>query len=537
MEYEGRGKFQHRTPNFFESGNIQIRSGKMKTIVTSLIVLVVLSAATLAGGREASGRVHRPGPRQKAQSKYGPEFGSPGWQFQPGRLHRPKPSRNPHSRYGPEYGCVKWKFETGGPVTASVALSHNRKLVYIPCEDGKLYAVNAETGSLVWSYDANSPLLGGPSVGRRGTVYVGASDGKLHAVGRKGRPLWTYSTEGLIYASPALAAGQIYACSEDGMIYALAPDGNELWSFETDGFAMIYGAIFATAQIGADGTVYVAGVYDPNLYALEPNDGSIKWARSFEAPLDPCDPNSRMTAGWPFAPPVVAPDGTIYQTLLYNANLYAVEPETGATIWSTDLAGTVVWLLEDPTDPYVGFLHVWYGPGELPDYIGGYKVIDVKGKNYRGGSMSKPALARDGTIYVAFDDSYLRAVNPDGTVKWAACLGAVSWDALPGGYTLTVDDAGLIYAASDDKNVYVVDADGNQIAQFEGGGWLSHPVIAPNGTLLVSDANNTVWAISEQACDGEEPVLDGADGAEESEAVEPEGKQRPEPRAKIRVRR
>jgi outer membrane protein assembly factor BamB len=331
-----------------------------------------------------------------------------------------------------------------------------------------------------------------------------------------------------------LAAEQIYACSLDGLVYALTQDGNDLWTFETDGFATIDGAIFATPQVGPDGIIYVAGVYDPNLYALDANDGSIKWARTFEAPSDPCDPNSRVTVGWPFAPPAVAPDGTIYQTLLYNANLYAVEPETGATIWSKDLAGTIVTLEEEP---YYGFHFTWFGAGEPPDYIGGYKVIDVKGKNYRGGSMSKPALGPDGTIYVAFDDSYLRAVNPDGTVKWAACLGPVSWNALPGGYTLTVDDTGLIYAASDDNHLYVVDPEGSLIAEFQGDGWLSHPVIARDGTLLVSDANNTVWAISEQACDGEEPVLNGIDGQEPSEPIKLKGKQKPKPKAQIRVRK
>jgi outer membrane protein assembly factor BamB len=452
-----------------------------------------------------------------------------------GPVRRLRPPRNPHSRYGPEYGCVKWQFQAGGPVTASVALSHNKRRVYIPCEDGKLYALDAKSGALLWSYDANSPLLGSPAVRPGGRVYVGASDGKLHAIGRRGRLLWTYPTDGAIYASPGLADGHVYACSLDGLVYALTQDGNDLWSFETDGFATIDGAIFATPQTGPDSTLYIAGVYDPNLYALSPADGSIIWARSFEAPLDPCDPNSPMMVGWPFAAPAVAPDGTIYQTLLYNANLYAVEPETGETIWSTDLAGTIVRLYDEQLNYTFSF--IWFGPGEPPEYIGGYRVDSVLGKNHRGGSMSKPALARDGTIYVAFDDSYLRAVNPDGTVKWAACLGPVSWDALPGGYTLTVDDAGLIYAASDDKNLYVVDPDGNQIAQFEGDDWLSHPVIARDGTLLVSDANNTVWAISEQACDGEEPVLDGSDGQEPNEPIELKGKQRPKPKAKIRVRR
>jgi outer membrane protein assembly factor BamB len=451
-----------------------------------------------------------------------------------GPVRRLRPPRNPHSRYGPEYGCVKWQFQTGGPVTASVALSHNKRRVYIPCEDGKLYALDAKSGSLLWSYDANSPLLGSPAVRPGGRVYVGTSDGELHAIGRRGRLLWTHTADEAIYASPVLADGRIYACSLDGLLYALTQDGNDLWSFETDGFATIDGAIFATPQTGPDGTLYVAGVYDPNLYALDPNDGSIIWARSFEAPLDPCDPNSPMMVGWPFAAPAIAPDGTIYQTLLYNANLYAVEPETGATIWSADLAGTVVRLEEEPG---YGFPFTWFGVGELPDYIDGYRVDSVLGKNHRGGSMSKPALGPDGTIYVAFDDSYLRAVNLDGTVKWATRLGSVGPVTLVGGFTLTVDDAGLIYAASDDNNLYVVDPDGNQIAQFKGDDWLSHPVIARDGTLLVSDANNTVWAISEQACDGEEPVLNGANGQEPSEPIELTGKQKPKPKPSIRVRR
>jgi outer membrane protein assembly factor BamB len=496
----------HVSPYFFGSGNFQLRSGKMKTTRKTLLVYVMLGVLVLCTSVLAS------------------------------PVRRLRPPRNPHSRYGPEYGCVKWQFQTGGPVTASVALSHNKRRVYIPCEDGKLYALDAKTGSFLWSYDANSPLLGSPAVRPGGRVYVGTSDGELHAIGRRGRLLWTYPTEGAIFASPGLAAERLHVCSLDGSVYSLACDGNELWSFETDGFATIDGAVFATPQTGPDGTLYVAGVYDPNLYALDPNDGSIIWARSFEAALDPCDPNSPMTVGWPFAAPVVAPDGTVYQTLLYNANLYAVEPEAGETIWSTDLAGTVV-RLRLPEPPNYEFTFTWFGVGEPPDYIDGCRVVDVLGKNHRGGSMSKPALARDGTIYVAFDDSYLRAVNPDGTVKWATRLGSLDVGALVGGFTLTVDDAGLIYAASDDNYLYVVDPDGNEIAQFQGDDWLSHPVIARNGTLLVSDANNTVWAISERACDGEEPVLDGPGLPEPSEPTKVKGRWKHKSRAGIRVRR
>ncbi|MHC4500249.1 MAG: outer membrane protein assembly factor BamB family protein, partial [Planctomycetota bacterium] len=402
-------------------------------------------------------------------------------------------------RYGPEFGCVKWKFETDGPVTAAVTVG--RKIeqttkTYIACEDGRLYALDADTGAVVWSYDTNSALIGSAAEGRDGTVYIGSEGGKLYAIDKKGQLLWTHTTGGPVYSSPAISPnGRIYACSLDGVIYALARDGSELWSFETGGVGVTGGSILASLAIAADGTVYTAGLYDPNLYALNQEDGSVKWYCSFN---DPCDPNSRN--GWPFASPVVAPDANIYMSLLYDPNLYAINPNDGSIIWATNLADPCSGWFEPDC-----FYPPWPGPCILL-----YQLADS--------GWSEPALAPDGTIYVSFDDPYLRAVDPNGTIKWVTKLGEM------GGFTLTVGGDGLIYAASDDKNVYVVNGEGAEIAQFEGDDWLSWPVIGADGTLYVSDANNAVWAISEEACDGETPVLDGRGGVESKRPVKFKGR-------------
>jgi hypothetical protein len=112
-------------------------------------------------------------------------------------------------------------------------------------------------------------------------------------------------------------------------------------------------------------------------------------------------------------------------------------------------------------------------------------------------SWSEPALGPDGTIYVSFDDAYLRAVDPNGSIKWVTRLGMM------GGFTLTVGSDGLIYAASDDSHLYVVSPDGEELARFEGYNWLSFPVIAADNTIIVSDANNIVWAIGGNGCEGQ----------------------------------
>ncbi len=394
-------------------------------------------------------------------NSYTPHPAVPGkWKSLGGNFRRTGLSEN----YGPEVGCIKWSFDTEGPVSASVTIGAGDR-VHIACEDGKLYTLDAD-GSLVWSYDVNSALLSSPTISANGTVYAGSRDGKLYAISIGGSLLWTHAAYGVVYSSVAVSQdGNVYACSEDGVLYALDQDGSELWTFGTDGIGLSSeNSILASPAIGADGTVYIGGLYDANLYALDANDGSVKWTCGFKS-KEREFPIMIPTEGWPFASPVVGEDGTIYQTLLYDPNLYAIDANDGNIIWSATL-GKVEYDLLGLASPVPGCV---YG-------------------------LSEPAIGPDGTIYVSLDDPNLRAVNPDGSIKWETPLGGV------GGYTLTVGSDGLIYAACDDNYVYVVDADGEVVSQFQGDGWLSFPVIAADNTIIVSDVNNTVWAIEAGVC-------------------------------------
>ncbi|MGA2172624.1 MAG: PQQ-binding-like beta-propeller repeat protein [Sedimentisphaerales bacterium] len=432
----------------------------------------------------------------------------PEWQHK-GWLPGPDLSQNK----GPQLGCVKWVFDTNGPVSSQVAVtmpSWNSYGVYIGCEDGNIYALD-DQGELIWNYDINTPIVGSPAVGYYGMVYAAGQNGELYAIDDYGDLRWTQTTNAPIYSTPVVGySGKIYVCSEDGLIYALDGDGSELWTFATTGPGKLKGAILATPVIERNGAVYVAGLYEPNLYALDANNGSVKWVCDIGA----VEPNK----GQIVAPPAIGHDGTIYQTLVNDPNLYAIDPCTGNIIWSTPLRPEPHYycapdneLCCETINQYLVALRNHTTPDDC--VVDNYLHYCDEGKwqgisaltweyYYEGSSgWSSPVIGLDGTIYVSFDDPYLRAVEPNGTIKWITRLGMV------GGFTLSIDRDGLIYAASDDGYVCVVNADGIEVSRFKGVGWVSFPAITEDGTLFVSDSNNRVWAITNTPCDGQQPVL------------------------------
>jgi outer membrane protein assembly factor BamB len=369
--------------------------------------------------------------------------------------------------WGPELGCIKWQFETSGPVSASVTVGYDGR-IHIPCEDGNLYTVDAN-GVLLWSYEVNSPILSSPTIRDDGSVYVGTSEGMFYAIDIDGNLRWTYNAGGMVYSSAAVSKdGKVYLGTTNGVLHALGEDGSELWAFETGGHGSAEtGAIFSSATIDTNGVVYVGSVYDSSLYALDGNDGTIEWVCQFDS------------GGWPFASAVLAEGNSIlYQTLINDPNLYAIDSNDGHIIWEVNLSNK-------DSNMFEHYYVEETAEGNETHYI----ISDS--------SYSEPVIGDDGTIYVSFDDPHLRAVEPNGVIKWVTRLGML------GGFTLSNGSDGLVYAASDDMQVYVVNPEGEEIARFEGQDWLSFPVITEEHTLIVSDSNNVVWAIGGEDCEGE----------------------------------
>lgn len=320
---------------------------------------------------------------------------------------------------GPQIGCIKWQYHTPEAVTTGLVVGADNNL-HIVCEDGILYTVDAD-GQEVWQFDSGSELIETPSVGPDGSVYFGAKNGKLYALDKQGQLRWTHNTGGIVYCSPAVADdGKVFFGSQDGTLYALGADGSELWRFTVPTASQTAVAMQASPAIGQDGNIYIGSLFRPVLYALNPNDGSIVWQTQSLGGAGIC------------TSPVVADNGTIYLNTKDDTHLLAIHPADGTVLWSIDLRDPVYGPF-DPADPDT--FSAW----------------------------NPPALGPDGTIYVSFDDSYVRAVNPYGALKWITCLG------MGEGFSLTVDAAGRIYAAGEDSSIYVLEPQEGRVASVLNG--------------------------------------------------------------------
>jgi outer membrane protein assembly factor BamB len=99
-------------------------------------------------------------------------------------------------------------------------------VVYFGSNDGKIYALNAATGAFKWSYTANGNVASSPAIAD-GLVFVGSDDHKLYVLNASnGDVIWSYATGDMVVSSPAVAYGVVFVGSYDHMVYAFGSSLN-----------------------------------------------------------------------------------------------------------------------------------------------------------------------------------------------------------------------------------------------------------------------------------------------------------------------
>jgi large repetitive protein len=273
----------------------------------------------------------------------------------------------------------------------------------------RIYALDNSSGAELWSFSwptiSNRSIGGDTSLARLGDdrVLTGFYDRNLRSFGlvalREGKPLWEkiIGTSSFRISTSRARSNEVILLAGGRALIALDERGNELWHQSTvteqylspvenvsgellhldgDGTNLaivlrsLDGQELRRVPTSADawapafrpgGGFYVSGNVSNTITAFTP-DGTELW--------------SLQRPEWAFCTPAIAADATTYVTGRVEDRdpvLLAVHPE-GQLRWSFSLG--------------------W------------------------GHALASPVLGRDGTIYLVTGDRWVRAINPDGTLKW-----------------------------------------------------------------------------------------------------------------------
>ena len=140
---------------------------------------------------------------------------------------------------GAERGRKIWSFEADEVNTSA---AYWKRTIFIASDGGTLYALNARNGKLRWSAQSNSTFgsreffYATPTVAY-GRVYIGNTDGTMYVYGaRSGRLLWRRPLGSYIYGAAAVHKRRVFVGTYDGKFYALdAATGDTLWQIDAPG--------------------------------------------------------------------------------------------------------------------------------------------------------------------------------------------------------------------------------------------------------------------------------------------------------------
>jgi outer membrane protein assembly factor BamB len=174
-----------------------------------------------------------------------------------------------------ETGALRWVFETGHRVWATPLIVADT--VYIGSLDRHFYALNLSDGEVRWDFHAEGAFAGTPAL-RDGTLYIGSFDDRLYALDADtGAERWRFAGENWFWGGPAVHGDVVYAVDVNGNVYAVgAETGEQIWH------RALEEPVRAGPALSEDGSQLFVGSQDGTLHALDSADGFVVWSRESE---------------------------------------------------------------------------------------------------------------------------------------------------------------------------------------------------------------------------------------------------------------
>jgi outer membrane protein assembly factor BamB len=301
-------------------------------------------------------------------------------------------------------------FRTGNAIFSTPILDSEERL-FVGSADHKIYAIDPHEGMKLWEHDVGEIIDSAGCVGKDGTVYIAAGDGKIHAYVPDGTEKWTFdifkrkkeqftfSTNYWFEANITLGPDNyLYVANDDFFLYKLSLDGKPIWGYRT-GFL-----VWSVPSFGKDDTVYLAG-FDHILYALDMKTGHEKWKTNLGGSL--------------VSSPAIGEDGTIYQGS-FSGKMSALDGITGKILWEVSTGGHIYASAAVSLDNMV-----YFGSTNGTFYAVDGRTGEVKWTYYIGDAIRCSAsIGPDPEekalylIYFGGGDGAVYAIEPAGKIRW-----------------------------------------------------------------------------------------------------------------------
>lgn len=356
-------------------------------------------------------------------------------------------------------GSEVWKFQTGANVTSTPAISHGS--LYVLSLDGNAYCLDAHTGKLKWKFKTggenrmSAPGLYGLEPSREvipdvwdfflsspavdsGRVYFGSGDHNIYALdANSGQLVWKYEADDVVHSSPAIVNGMLYIGCWDGALYALNADTGRLaWKAQSgkDPSRFMQGI---PGSVAIANGVLVFGSRDNNIYALEAKSGKQLWRQANHG-------------SWVIASPAIE-NNIVYVTTSDSMKFRALELQTGKPLFE------IGYKAYSFSSPAIASGHAYFGTldGIVYDIdLAGRRIHSQF--QVQAARDHKELLTPDGHLN---SDVIYGPLGPDGKPNNTLDANVIGVDRLLqlGGILSSpwVAD-GVVYVASMDGNVYAL---------------------------------------------------------------------------------
>jgi outer membrane protein assembly factor BamB len=230
-----------------------------------------------------------------------------------------------------------WSTKVGGDaefLLVGLRPAGDGNLIYAASQDGKVVAIDPDSGKQRWKTDLEIDLSAGPGV-NEGVVAVASRDGYVIVLDAKtGTEQWRVSVDGETLAHPLILGDSVVVQTIDNRLLALDRfDGRLLWQLEQTMPVLTMRGASSPMSVGS---FVIAGFDNGRLIAVNVDTGDIEWDSMLALPTGRSDLDRLSVIDGAIA--VVGQD--IYAAG-YQGRVASIAAESGQVLWSREISSHV----------------------------------------------------------------------------------------------------------------------------------------------------------------------------------------------------